>query len=546
MRDDANDLLARLESGDLSASGDAAARPRAGRGRFDVTATPLPTGVPIPDAPPLPAPAADRAFFRSHRLVGAAGGDRLDVVAPDGTVVRRFPLRGGTPGGATPDWFGPFPGAVRVAVRVENLFDRRDDRGGRAATAAVGGVVVAVTGGAAAAVHPESGAALWSRGVAGSGGMRGTGSAFGVPSSGSTGPAELRRAGDLTRSLRSSVRARDGVGAVTCETTLIRDGRTLTAVDTLTGATVWVRRRLPPDAAVFGTATTALATASRGGAGLALHARDGSALPDPAEAVRLASKAAATAGAAIVSLEPTSGIFKLLGAERVVLKAWDPAADRLLWSRVLAPETRLAVLPEAAGAPRAVLVRREGKEGDGRVELLDLRTGETTPLGGADGGGFEHSVAVDAERVYLLSRPSPGAGRRVRPSRLDADAVGGPVEAFARTGGRLWRVDLGGSSLIEDGFARLPFAAFIVPDNAAPRGAVRNTEFIAVDKRTGREALRTVVPTLSDFEEGRARADGSALELWNDEPDPGEPWVARRTQPERWRLAVQPQVGGGE
>ena len=552
-RDGAEAVLASLEPAAPAADG-AVSGQETGWGAFDVVAEALPPGDPAPGGGPLPAPAADRAFFRSHRLTLAAGGGRVDVTNARGAVVARFPLRGGAGGSSSGGDFDPFDRFTGMDVwRTRGSF-------GGPAVAAVGGVVFVVSAGSVAAVHPESGGALWDAAVPGADAAgRSGGAAFGLPARGDGDPVTLRRASDVARGGRNRPRLRGGVHAITAGAILVRDDRTLTAFDALTGEPVWVRRRLPADFAALGTTTAAVVTGGRlGGDGLTLSARDGAVLPSPG-AGTAAGKAIAAAGAAVVTVDRSGGIFDLLGAgtNTTILKGYDPAAGELRWHRVLGSDARLAVLPDAVGGPKAVLVRpaRSGEEDGGddgangrsgrTAELLDLRTGALTPLGGTAGEEPELAAAADPLRVFLIAKPGLGAARRFNRGRVDGEAVGGAVEAFARTGGRLWRADMANTALLSAGFGRLPFAAFLAADRDVPEGDVRDTELVALDKRTGREALRAVIPTLGRFEDAAAADDGAALHLWNDSRVFLNGRVFDRPA-EHWRLSVQPRVGGGE
>ena len=522
----ANGLLARLAADDPAGG-------RAAIGAFDVVAEPLAPALPLPDGgEALPGPAAGRAFFRSHTLTSAGDGGRVDVTGPGGAVVARLPLRGIT-GDPFRQINASFGGPVRRAP-------------GTPAAAAVGGAVFFVTGGAVTATHPATGAVLWAADVpAAEGEAVEGGAAFARPSRGPDGPPDL----DPLTDVRGRLRGRDGVRAITAGNLYVRDGRTLIAHDALTGAVAWVRRRLPAGFEVVGTDTAAVVVDDAlGGDGLVLHGADGATVASPG-AGRTAARAVAAAGAGVVVAERTSGgIFDLLGAgtDTVILRSHDPADGRLLWSRVVADGARMAVLPDAVGTPHAVLVRpvRPGETPPGdpperRASLVNLRTGETTALGTVGGSSGTLSVACDAAAVYLINRVS--AGRRPR-VRVDAEPVGGPVEAFARTGGRLWRANLPGMHLIEAGFDRLPFAAFLKPDRDADddeeSAAIRRTEIVALDKRTGREAMRTLVPTLSQFREAGADPAGAELHLWS---DGGRVNLGG----EHWRLSTRPRVGGG-
>ena len=532
----AADLLDRLAAADPAGE-------RTGRGPFDVVAEALPPAAPTPDPDDrLPAPAADRAFFRSHALLSAGGGGRVDVAGPGGAVVARLPLRGVVGGGGSRGVRADFGGGFD--------FGRADFRRGVStpSAAAVGGAVFFVTGGAVTATHPATGAVLWAADVpAAAGAGTDAGAAFGRPTRGAAEPPGLRPVTDV----RNRSRPRDGVRAVTAQNAYARDGRTLAAVDALTGRAAWVRRRLPAGFEVVATDTAAVLTDdSLGGDGLVLDGADGATAERPG-AGRAAARAVAAAGAGVVTAERISGIFDLLvpNTNLAVLKSRDPLSGRALWTLNVSGGTRTAVLPDSLGDPHAVLVRPPlpGETGPGdapnrRASLVNLRTGALTKLGTVGGTSGSLSVAADAGAVYLFNRVS---NSRPRP-RVDAEAVGGPVEAFARTGGRLWRANLPGTFLVDAGADRLPFLTFLKPDPEADEdegsAEIRRTELIALDKRTGREAMRTVVPTLSQFREAAADPAGEALHLWTRARSPA---TGRPDTTEHWRLTTRPRVGGG-
>ena len=329
---------------------------------------------------------------------------------------------------------------------------------------------------------------------------------------------------------------------------MLNDGdRVLTALDSRTGRTVWVRRRLAAEeSAVLATASAVLLTPDGGRAGaLALAARDGVPLPEPdreadpeAETpLGGAAGAFAVAGAGVLRIkerEPLIGLGAWLGGggPGYEVQCWDPATGATLWRRGIDETARLALLP-GVGPPVAVEVRRDGRDADaGDVGFLrDLRTGTQTRLGGVNVGGSKLAVVADAERVALAA-VRPGPVNHYTSRETDGVAVAGTVDLFARTGGRLWRAAAGGAVLLEDGFDRLPFVALLTADRPDERGELAEAEIAAFDKRTGREVFRTVIPAVSPAYDAAAELDGRALRLWND----GD---------ESWRLSVVPAPGAG-
>ena len=472
-----------------------------------LTLEPLPGDVQVSPPATVATPASVRPFFRSHPLVAAASGTRLDVLdvgpgAEPGTVTARFPLRGD----------------------VQNYYLLRGRTAPRPAVADAGGVLFAVTRGAVTALHPQSGRTLWSRLVPGAAPAPGADHGQGAPGAAAETPRTLQRAASLAR--RTTGKPRGGVIAANAEVVAVLDDRTLTVLDALTGETIWVRRRLDqerPSGLATSTAVLLTPTGRGGGGGLALAARDGGPLPATERALGVAARGLAVAGAGVVHVVAVGGGH--------VLTSWDPGSDRPLWLKPIDGEARLIVLP-GGGPPTAVVVfPDEGDEGDEEnAFLLDLRTGAYTPLGGVRAAGASLVVFADPRRVAFVARPNRNSTRNYSIDSLDTTPVGGVLEVFARTGGRLWRANAAGSHVLHEGFDRLPFVPLLTGDPKADPDELSRVELVALDKRTGREVLRTVIPILGELEESVVTPDGAALHLWNTD-SPAE---------EHWRLRVAP------
>ena len=385
---------------------------------------PLPGDVQVSPPATVATPASVRPFFRSHPLVAAASGTRLDVLAvgPDagpGAVTARFPLPGD----------------------VQNDYLSRGRTAPRPAVADAGGVLFAVTRGAVTALHPQSGRTLWSRAVPGAAPAPGADHGQGAPSVAAETPRTLQRAARWARS--ATGKPRGGVIAANAEVVVVLDDRTLTVLDAMNGETIWMRRRLDQERPSGLATTTAvlLTPTGRGGSGGLRPVRPRRRRRRPAtdRALSVAARGLAVAGAGVVHVVAVAGGH--------VLTSWDPGSDRPLWLKPIDGEARLIVLP-GGGPPTAVVVfpddENPGDEHGGEEEnafLLDLRTGVYTPLGGVRAAGASLVVFADARRVRARrpAEPEPvperqhrSSGRHPRPA---ASSTSSPAPAAA-CGGR--------------------------------------------------------------------------------------------------------------
>ncbi|MFH5802744.1 PQQ-binding-like beta-propeller repeat protein [Alienimonas sp. DA493] len=487
----------------------------------------------------LPAPATVRPFFRSHVLVASGDGTRLDVLnvgAADAsgvrpTVAARFPLLGDTPYSTA---------RQLIQMRGQQAFLSYGAGGttARPAVAAAGGVIFAVTRGAVAALHPQSGATLWSRPVEGAEPAAPGDLALGVPAHTEGGPRTMQRAARWART--TSRRPLSGVVAANAEVVVVLEDRVLTVLDALTGETIWVRRRLEPeDAVAVATSTAVIVTprSSAGEGGLALTAREGAPLEAADRALNVAARALAIAGAGVVHVVegPAGGYF---------FTSWDPGNDRPLWIRGVDSEAKMIVLPEA-GPPTAVIVTPDDGDEDTEDDglLVDLRTGASTVLGGVNTGGASLAALSDADRVLLVARPSRGSSRQYSIDDLPTTTIGGTLDVFSRGGGRLWRTNAPGVELLHDGIDRAAFVTLLTAEKDAPRGQLTEVEVLALDKATGRELLRTVVPVLDELEQSAVTPAGDALHLWNTNARTQEYWRVRLLPVEP---AAEPAAADGE
>ncbi|NNJ24698.1 Outer membrane protein assembly factor BamB [Planctomycetes bacterium LzC2] len=472
----------------------------------------------------LPAPATLRPFFQSHVLAVSTDGARLDVLdagAPGGrtTVAARFPLLGQVTS-STVQQFNQIRGLVQMGLSTSY---RRPT--GRMAVGSAGGVIFPVTRGAVGAVHPETGITLWNRPVEGAAPYSSGKLALGVPASSEEAPQIMQRAARWARS--GDQRPRSGVVAANAEIVVVLDDRTLTALDALTGETIWLRRRLEPQNATAIATSTAVIVAPGNSAsppGLALAARDGFPLPTAERALDVVTKALAVAGAGIVHVfeGPGGGYF---------FTSWDPGDDRPLWTRGVNGEAKLIVLP-GAGVPIGVIVSPDGPDDDDEEEglLVDLRTGASVTLGGVNTGGASLAAIADADRVLIAARPTRGTSRRYSINRLSTLTVGGTIDVFDRDGGRLWRTDGSGSELLWDGLDRASFVTLLTAETDAGRGELTEVELVALDKQTGRELMRALVPVLDELEESAVTPAGDVLHLWNNNNQLQEHWRMRLTE----------------
>ncbi|QDT18011.1 outer membrane protein assembly factor BamB family protein [Alienimonas californiensis] len=488
----------------------------------------------------LPAPATVRPYFRTHTLVASDDGTRLDVWdvgTPDAApaVSARFPLLGDTPYSTARQIFQR---RGQEAIFSSYIAGRAT---ARPAVAATGGVIFAVTRGAVAAIHPQSGATLWSRPVEGAAPAAPGDLALGVPADAEGGPRTLQRAARWART--TSRRPLSGVVAANAEVVVVLEDRTLTVLDALTGETIWIRRRLDPQNAMAAATSTAVIVTPRSSSsegGLALTAREGAPLEAADRALNVAARALAIAGAGLVHVVegPAGGYF---------FTSWDPGNDRPLWIRGVDSEAKMIVLPEP-GPPVAVIVTPDDGDDDAEDDglLVDLRTGAATVLGGVNTGGASLAALADPDRVMLVARPTRGSSRQYTIDELPTTTVGGTLDVFARSGGRLWRTNAAGAELLHDGIDRAGFVTLLTAAQDAERGQLTEVEVVALHKQTGRELLRTVVPVLERFEQSAVTPAGDALHLWNTNTRAQEYWRVRLTPGEAAAENAAPPAEGDE
>ena len=487
----------------------------------------VPADVATRPAAALTVPAAIRSFFRSHTLAPSTDGSRLDLLDvsnPDAhpTVVARFPLMGSMLNAAT---------MRHLQMRQRNYRSDYYARTVQPAIGSAGGLIFAVTREAVAAVHPQSAAMLWSRQVDGAQPSSPDYPWMAVPSRNNQRPPMARPISQLTRS--NSYRPRRGVVGANAEIVLVVDDRELSALDARTGELIWVKRRLESqNVSVLATSTTVLVHFSTNGTGpgVALAARDGSPLSNSDEALEVGSRAQASAGAGVVHLSEKGGDY--------VIRSWDPASDRELWKHTLDGEA-LIVFLSGGGSSLAAIVSPDEEGKDREASMIELHTGEHTVLGGMKVGGSPTIQAVaDADRVMFLSRPSRSSNRRYAIQRLQTTTIGGNLEVFSRNGGRLWRTHASGSEFLHQDFEHASFVTLLTADEDAKRGELSDVELVTLDKDTGRELLRTLIPVLTDLQFSAVSPEGDELSLWNAN------WIANQLPAqEYWRLRTV--VGDG-
>ncbi|MBN1588712.1 MAG: PQQ-binding-like beta-propeller repeat protein [Pirellulales bacterium] len=266
-----------------------------------------------------------------------------------------------------------------------------------------------------------------------------------------------------------------------------RKFRRCTAVDPLSGETLWTRRHLPPKCIVFGDSRRVFLVEVGKTEATVLRASDGERLPET-RVVPPRQEWIATLGCNILQRRARDG-----GRHRVEL--FDPWKQKTLWkSETFAAKAKMCcVNHDAVGV----------MEPDGRFVMFALPSGEKRiDVRLAPEPDLEDMVLLDSGSGYILvtntqAKPKSTRGMiRRQLSGVTSKAIGkGRVHAFDRSGKRLWPdrpkgVEIENQQLPLAQPAWLPVLTFASQTYThGIRGTQRSTSLLMIDKRTGREVV---------------------------------------------------------
>jgi outer membrane protein assembly factor BamB len=298
------------------------------------------------------------------------------------------------------------------------------------------------------------------------------------------------------------------LGPLTDDYVCLPKGRTLEALDPLSGERLWVRQGVDPGSHFFGDREVVIVAPSDAGQAQVLRALDGAVLGECA--VPAASERMATLGRNLVLWSTANGQTRLL--------LRDPWGARDLWSRAFALGAKAAFLGlEAVGV----------LEPEGQFTLLDLADGR--PLVQAklerEPSLSEIHLLATADRYILVANNPFQQDEGVLnvspvPMVNDQAIVHGHVYGFDRaTGEQVWSAKVENQGLIPDQPDHLPVLVFACSqgrrDAQNANSQVAVGVLLCLDKRTGRVLHQEEFPPTVAFNnyELEGRPDAPVVEL---------------------------------
>lgn len=266
---------------------------------------------------------------------------------------------------------------------------------------------------------------------------------------------------------------------------LTREG--MTAIDPVTGRTLWIRQDIPSDSQLMTDGLTisviALDPASGKPASVrGVRAVDGASVPVPDCSVPLANKIRLE-GSAILWIEESMTGRKLRLTEGVSM--------RDIWTRDLPPES--LVIPSEGESFTGIIAA------DGTLRVVDLASGKETMVARLDPRHTKGTVPFavsDATRIYIGLHKQPDAAAQVQSAFVPASGIGarpinGELYALEKASGKLaWRTTCNQQSLVLENIEMLPVVIMASRSNRPivnnPSARILQTTIRSYDKRTGK------------------------------------------------------------
>jgi outer membrane protein assembly factor BamB len=354
--------------------------------------------------------------------------------------------------------------------------------------------------------------------------------------------------------------ATNGLGPVTEKFVCFQRMRHLTAVDPLTGQTLWVRNDVPPGSDLFGDHEYVFAVPPRQSYAMVLRALDGQllgkrALPKPAEPPAVPAGAPVAApvdddGEEVPGVSPfqqfciaTCGrnlVFWRPVGDRHVLQVFDVWQQKDLWPpRNFDPNAKFAFVGrEAIGVlePNGHFVAIALP--DGRT-IIDTAVQPEPTLTGI------YFIRLQDE-YFLVAHSPQRPGEAVQPSQPLPGTLFGPVASgrvygFSLEGKPLWPkpVEVGQQQLLLSQPGRLPVLTFAgqIYERRANGSGSYHVAVLCIDKRTGRKVCDEKFPNSTgvfdlygDPEKKTVEAvtqRNSVTMTFTDQPLPPEPVVKK-------------------
>jgi outer membrane protein assembly factor BamB len=232
--------------------------------------------------------------------------------------------------------------------------------------------------------------------------------------------------------------------------------RQLVVMDAVTGEVVWTRQDLPAAALVRGGPRVIYVLDYFGESVTAYSALDGSKLDIP-KLNNLCKYAVDLIDDDLIRVEPAP-IFNL-GAQPVQarLQRFDPLTQSVIWRASFSPETKAACL----SGHRLVILN-----GDGQLQLCNLKTGSLTPSGMLTPKELRSDTEVRViptyDQLLVIANRSRQFPKDPPPESFPSIQVHGMVYAFDLTSGKeQWKQRIEGLHLILECLDHSPVALFV-------------------------------------------------------------------------------------
>jgi outer membrane protein assembly factor BamB len=281
------------------------------------------------------------------------------------------------------------------------------------------------------------------------------------------------------------------IGPVTSSYVCLRTRDGLSAVDPLTGATLWNKSDVSPQTQIFGDDECVYLVEVRGnqsvGAAQALRCQDGSSVEMPDFTKPYKSRQRVIGGRLLISEgDPATGI---------TLRLYDIRSGKDVWHRQL-PANALVLRVEDDELVGVV-------EPSGKITVTDLRKRQDVLHAAVDDSVYLDKVndgllLRDEHYFYvILNRPSEQAvqtGPWPNVMNMRAEKVNGTVFSFNSKSGELkWRLPMPSQMILLERFAELPVVVFTAKNNLPvknqagnTRGVIPQTTIICVEKNSGK------------------------------------------------------------
>ncbi|MEZ6144775.1 MAG: PQQ-binding-like beta-propeller repeat protein [Planctomycetaceae bacterium] len=258
----------------------------------------------------------------------------------------------------------------------------------------------------------------------------------------------------------------------------------ITAVDSLTGETLWTRTGIGPHTKVTGNCRHLFVIPPSPAEPFALDASDGALVSLP-ELNDLIKSAIAVDEQGLVTLSVERSGFLGLGRRDSTLQLVDEQTAMPLWTATFPENTQFTQLRDDE-----LLALEPG----GNLRLVNWSDQTDMTIGQLDAAAIDDSESLfaisDRQQVYLSL--VHGSENRYWSDRVDSIPANGTLAVYDRSGkGLVWQADLTDTNLLVEHFAHLPVlvlhARRLSP--GIPNAPAQQVQFQMLDKWTGKPML---------------------------------------------------------